>query len=327
MTTVKLSAEYVSAEWMGKEEATLFDVNKHHVIFTVGVSASGKTTWAEKFVKDHVGWVVISRDYARADLLRPAKFSWAAWKKRGSRGEKEVNLLIENAIDEVFSRRMNVIIADTNLSPRNFNHLVAKFRLHGYDVHFKFFDVDWKTAVERDNARLNGVGVSVISAQFEKLHALQRSKMKLLTHGGHQAVLCDIDGTLAHMTSRGPYDYSDEVIATDEVDEQVVEVLKSLHNRGYKIIILSGRDGVCKQSTRKWLDTELTQKYRMTFEHYQRAEGDKRPDDVIKEELLHQIIDDGFVPMMVFDDRPRVCRMWRRLGLKVFQMGNPYVEF
>jgi len=327
MAVVKLPVEHVSAEWMGKEEETLFDVNEHHVIFTVGVSASGKTTWSEQFAKSHPNWVVISRDYARADLLSPGKFSWTAWKKRGSRGEKEVNFLVESAIDMAIRRGIDVIIADTNLSPNNFNSLAAKFRDHGYVVHFKFFPIDWKTAVERDNARLNGVGVSVISAQFEKLHKLERQKSKLHSRGGYQAILCDIDGTLAHMVSRGPYDYSDEAIATDAIDEDVREILASMAHRGFKIIIVSGRDGVCREATHKWLTKYLTEQIGIQFSHYQRAEGDKRPDDQIKEELLHKIIEDGFDPIMVFDDRPRVCRMWRRLGLKVFQVGNPYIEF
>jgi hypothetical protein len=29
----------------------------------------------------------------------------------------------------------------------------------------------------------------------------------------------------------------------------------------------------------------------------------------------------------VIDDRPKVCRMWRSLGLSVFQVGNPDYEF
>lgn len=325
MAVVKLTLENVSNEWMGKEERILFDPNERHVIFTVGVSASGKTTWAEQFVKYRTRWVVISRDYARADLLSPEPFGWIGWKKRGSRGEKDVNLMIENAINEAFSRDMNVIIADTNLSPKNFNHLVAKFKVHGYKVHFKFFNVDWKTAVERDNARLNGVGVSVIAAQFEKLHELERQRVSTVSRDGMKAVLCDIDGTLAHMDGRSPYDYSDESISSDVVDQEICDILEGLHGSGYEIVILSGRDGVCRKSTYEWLCDNLPDS--IEFHHYQRAEGDKRPDDLIKEELFHQIIKDGFDPKMVIDDRPRVARMWRRLGVKTLQVGNPYVEF
>lgn len=327
MAVVKLPVERLSNEWLGKEEEVLLDVSERHAIFTVGVSASGKTTWSEQFAKSHPNWVVISRDYARADLLYPGKFSWAEWKKRGSRGEKDVNSLVATAINEAINRGINVIIADTNLSPHNFNSLIAKFRDHNYDVHFKFFPADWKIAIERDNARLNGVGVSVIAAQFEKLHELERRKSNL-PRGIKKAVLCDIDGTLAHMVSRSPYDYNDEAIATDSLDQQIFDILLGLYHQGYNIVIVSGRDGICKDSTYNWLcDKFNALDGGIPFSHYQRAAGDKRPDDLIKEELFYQIIKDGFDPQMVIDDRPRVCRMWRRLGLKTLQVGNPYIEF
>jgi len=318
MAIVKLPIEIVSDEWMQTPSEKLLNGQRRHVIFTVGVSASGKTTWATDFVKKHFGWKVISRDDLRASICVP--FSWAAWKKFGSNGEKKVNELQQEMIREAVSNSQNVIICDTNLSPKNFNHLVETFKKFDYEIHFKPFHVDWKTAVERDNARANGVGLSVLAQQFEKLNAMSRASIPQI---GMRAVLCDIDGTLAHMTSRGPYDYSDEAIATDTLDFEVFDILQGLFEAGYRIIIVSGRDGICKESTSKWLRKHLT----FDYLHYQRAEGDKRPDDVVKEELLYKIIKDGFNPKMVIDDRPRVCRRWRELGLKVFQVGNPYIEF
>lgn len=322
MAIVNLPTVSLSREWMGEQNEVTLGVDKRHVIFTVGVSASGKTTWANKF-SEEFGYVTISRDNFRASICKP--FSWAAWKKLGSRGEKEVNALQASWIDTSIARGNNVIICDTNLTPRNWKHIAEQFSNAGYSVWFKFFDVDWKTAVERDNARANGVGVSVIASQFEKIHAFQyRQERSVLNHTENvsKAVLCDIDGTLAHMATRGPYDY-DQVL-TDTVDVEVLEILRGLYKQGYKIVIVSGRDGICRKDTHNWLCANLVG---MDFYHYQRATGDTRPDDVIKTELLDQIIEDGFNPKMVFDDRPRVARQWRALGLKVFQVGNPYIEF
>jgi len=323
MSAVKLPIEIVSDEWMKSPSEKLLAGQRRHAIFTVGVSASGKTTWATDFVKRNPRWWIISRDDLRANICVP--FSWAAWKKFGSKGEKKVNELQQQEIDYCVAHDMNVIICDTNLSPKNFNHLVETFKKFDYDVHFKFFPVDWKTAVDRDNARANGVGLSVLAQQFEKLHAIQHEKERLLIKDsvyGKDAVLCDIDGTLAHMTTRGPYDY--DHVMTDSLDLEIFDILNGLYRQGYEIVIVSGRDGVCKENTHNWLRNKLGS---IDFYHYQRAEGDKRPDDVIKEELLYKIIEDGFSPRMVFDDRPRCFRMWRRLGLKVFQVGNPYIEF
>lgn len=325
MITVKLPTVSVSRDWMGKQEEVTLGVDRHHVIFTVGVSASGKTTWANQFSKEF-GYVTISRDNFRAAICKP--FSWAAWKKLGSRGEKEVNALQASWIGTSIARGNNVIICDTNLTPRNWKHIAEQFSNAGYSVWFKFFPVDWKTAVERDNARPNGVGYSVLAQQFEKIHAFQykadRTRLQNLNGKNMDAVLCDIDGTLAHMTTRGPYDY--DQVSTDSVDLEVLEILNGMFNQGYQIVIVSGRDGICKEDTYNWLLKHLG-KLGIFFYHYQRAAGDKRPDDVIKTELLDQIIQDGFNPKMVFDDRPRVAQKWRALGLKVFQVGNPYIEF
>lgn len=315
----KIPTVSLSMEWMGKQEEVTLGVDRHHVIFTVGVSASGKTTWASQFSKEF-DYTIISRDDLRAYLCNP--FSWAAWKKRGSKGEKAVNALQADNIEVAIDCGSNVIICDTNLNPRNWSHIAERFSNAGYSVWFKFFDVDWKTAVERDNARANGVGYSVLAQQFERLHEWERRKSDLLKLGGRPAVLCDIDGTLAHMTTRGPYDY--DKVDTDSLDDEIFDILRGLSSLGYAIVIVSGRDGICKEDTHNWLLANLRN---VPFYHYQRAVGDKRPDDVIKEELLEQIVAYGFCPKMVFDDRPRVTRMWRRLGLKVFQVGNPYIEF
>jgi hypothetical protein len=58
-----------------------------------------------------------------------------------------------------------------------------------------------------------------------------------------------------------------------------------------------------------------------------RAAEDQRPDEIIKSELYDQHIRDRFNILGVIDDRPKVCRMWRGLGLPVFQVGNPDYEF
>jgi hypothetical protein len=58
-----------------------------------------------------------------------------------------------------------------------------------------------------------------------------------------------------------------------------------------------------------------------------RPADDQRADDVLKSELYYQNIRDRYNVLGVIDDRPKVCRMWRKLGLSVFQVGNPDYEF
>ena len=58
-----------------------------------------------------------------------------------------------------------------------------------------------------------------------------------------------------------------------------------------------------------------------------RDEGDMRSDDIVKAEILKHGILQKYGVKMVIDDRPRVCNMWRSLGIPVIQVGNPYIFF
>ena len=46
-----------------------------------------------------------------------------------------------------------------------------------------------------------------------------------------------------------------------------------------------------------------------------RKKGDYRHDEIIKEEIYHTDIEPNYNVIAVFDDRNRVCDMWRNLGL------------
>ncbi len=52
-----------------------------------------------------------------------------------------------------------------------------------------------------------------------------------------------------------------------------------------------------------------------------------RKDTIVKEEIFWRDIADNYNVQFVIDDRPSVARMWRELGLKVFQVGDPHIEF
>ena len=53
-----------------------------------------------------------------------------------------------------------------------------------------------------------------------------------------------------------------------------------------------------------------------------RANKDYKPDYVSKSNLYQKVLADGYKPVMVFDDRPSVIRMWRERGLLVADVGK-----
>lgn len=130
-----------------------------------------------------------------------------------------------------------------------------------------------------------------------------------------------VDGTLAKMNGRSPFEW--HRVSEDTPNYFVVDIVRALYKDGYRIVVMSGRDGVCYDDTKQWLVNN-----NIPFDHLlMRAKNDQRPDTIIKEELYWQHVDKAYAVKFVIDDRPKVCRMWRAKGFEVLQVGNPYIDF
>ena len=126
------------------------------------------------------------------------------------------------------------------------------------------------------------------------------------------AIMVDVDGTLAHMVDRSPYDYS-------KVHEDTLDLVVANITRRYKhVIIMSGRPEDCREATEKWL-----RKHDVRFEAlHMRPSGDKRPDTEVKWELYQKYVKPNYNIDFVLDDRNRVVKMWRDNGLKCLQVAE-----
>ena len=66
-----------------------------------------------------------------------------------------------------------------------------------------------------------------------------------------QAVLVDVDGTLANMQGiRKPFEW--DKVFNDKPYQDIIDLVNDLYEN-YHIIIMTGRDGVCIQDTIDWL--------------------------------------------------------------------------
>ena len=75
-------------------------------------------------------------------------------------------------------------------------------------------------------------------------------------------------------------------------------------------MIVTGRPQEYLQNTVEWLE-----RYSVPFSQIiMRRQGDRRPDFVVKEEML-AVLDSERIAMVI-DDRPSVCDMWERRGLR-----------
>jgi len=131
------------------------------------------------------------------------------------------------------------------------------------------------------------------------------------------AIIVDVDGTLANMSGiRGPFEW--DKVSQDKPHQDVIDLVKDLASLGkYKIIITTGRDGVCLEDTLSWLDHHLIP----YDEFFIRKAGDNRKDSIIKSEIYMDRIRPRYDVKYVIDDRDQVVDMWRSLGLRVLQVA------
>ena len=132
--------------------------------------------------------------------------------------------------------------------------------------------------------------------------------------GRPRTVLVDIDGTLAVLGGRSPYDW--DRVGEDAPNVPVITVVRSLAADS-RIAFVTGRDEACRSDTEHWIRLHVG----IPGNLYMRASGDARPDFVVKEELFHRCISDKFDVWLVLDDRVSSVAMWRSLGLTCFQVA------
>lgn len=296
-------------------------------IVSIGISASGKTTDAKKWRDEcpESRWIVC-RDDIRWQMLKERDIEtggglWANWKFK-SADEAEVTRRYIESLNRLASEGKDVYCADTNLNKKNRDPLLKRLKTLGYEVEVREFPISLEDAWKRDERRQDTVGRDVIYRQYQQWLEYKQVKPYHNDDALPPAILVDVDGTLAHMNGkRGPFEW--DKVHLDDCDQYVARLVNMYDYCGARVIVLSGRDGECRESTEQWLRDHAI----LYDDLYMRSAGDMRSDVIVKRELFDNHIRDSYHVIAVIDDRPKVCRMWRELGLKVFQVGDPHHEF
>jgi len=286
------------------------------IIFLKGLPASGKSTWAESQLGKG-NCFIVSKDAIRAAL---GGYS--------TKKEKYVVRLRNQLVREGLDLGRTVIIDDTNLNPAHERVLrqIAKEKGVAFEINDSFLSVSPEECIARDLHRgAKAVGAKVIWGMYDKWLCPDPIKKLDKEWKKRRCLILDIDGTLAHNTSgRSFYDLTQVYKDTpDPLLSMIADAVTETETTYCDIVIVSGREDTCREVTEKWLDDNMIP-YKALF---MRKGGDKRPDEVVKEEIYHNDIEPNWAVLGVFDDRPKVCRMWRKQGLRVAQVGNPDVEF
>jgi hypothetical protein len=143
--------------------------------------------------------------------------------------------------------------------------------------------------------------------------------------GPKRCYLFDIDGTVANLDHRLPYverkpkDWRKffDAVSKDLPIAHIIELARDLAEAGVPIVYVSGRSDECRADTLAWFSAHDLPLGPL----YMRRAGDRRPDHIVKAELLEQILRNGFLPSMAFDDRDQVVAMWRARGVPCAQVA------
>jgi polynucleotide kinase len=275
------------------------------VLMLKGLPASGKSTYAKELVSKNHNWVRVNKDDLRA-MMNNGEFSYKL--------EKQIVKTERELVDIALKNGKSVVIDDTNFNLDHELFFRGSARQYGAEFNVKFFDTPLEVCMVRDNKRPNGVGETVIRRMYNQY---LKSEPTVYEHDRSlpTAIICDIDGTLAHMEDRIPYDWNK--VGEDKVDPIIKNLLDAVQGR-YLIILVSGRDEVCREETRKWLGKHDIPYVRLVM----RPEGDIRKDSIVKRELFEKCIRPYYDIEFVLDDRNQVVDMWRSLGLKCLQVAE-----
>jgi len=285
------------------------------LILTIGLPASGKSTWTDHEIQCRPDFVNVNRDDIRLMLQGRARYNkFSKWR------EALVSEIQTATAKQALLAGKSVIVSDTNLNPKFRNEwklFANNFSVNYTKVEYKeklFTDTHMGVCLERDKLREFPVGQNVIVGMFEKYQDIYWPKAEYDVDLKN-AYIVDVDGTIAHMHNRRPYQW--DKVGDDLPKQDVINIVNALYAQHNEIIICSGRDGISKEDTVEWLN-----KHKVSFDHfYIRPEGDSRKDTLIKEEIYNNHIKGKFNVMGVIDDRDQVVHMWRQLGLTVLQVN------
>jgi len=301
-----------------------------------GLPGCGKSTRAREMQRD-IGGRVVERDEVRYMLY-------------GRYTDCDENLVtnVQHAlIEEGLRMGENVFVSDMNLRNQYVQALYAIAWKHGVDVsivdmtNVPVEECLTRNLFEERVIRNKAVPQHVITENYRKFingrpyplpFQFTGAKLPSKRYEKYQrdqslpdAIIVDIDGTLARMVDRGPFD--EHLVKNDELFEYVARMVEHAAYSGCVIIFMSGRTDGCYDDTRDWLLEKLYflgKGWDVSWKLIMRrtVEDRGRPDDDVKYDLFRAHVAEKYNVLYVIDDRNKVVKMWREIGLTCAQVAE-----
>ena len=295
------------------------------LILALGISGSGKTTWAKQWVKeDPTHRVRLNYDDIRCMLGE----YWVPER------ESLVKYIFDKALIEAMESGYDIVIDNmSNLNPKHQAEYAKLIESHNdvytqsqYDIEHKWFTTPVEVCIERDKHREVSVGEKVIRQQWRKYrneiiqHSIKEMLDKQIKNNPMlpHCIIVDMDATLCFNTSGRPFygPGTAEKIINDVPNISVVDLVRAYCEQyGCDLIVITGRDDSCREPTLEWLG-----KYGLYPKLLlMRPEGSYLRGDEQKKLIYEINIKDKYNVDFVIDDSDKVVKMYRDLGLTVLQ--------
>lgn len=293
----------------------------------IGISGSGKSTLAKEMAKN-TGAKIVNRDSLRSMLFGLSDSDHSSYYQDPDlyKKEKTVTKMEESIIKSLLRDGSDVIADNTHLRIKYLN----AYQKYNVPVEFVVVDEDLFTCLTRDSQRERSVGRDIIQDQYQRLLELKKNfnfepfvastgSKKQRDPDKKDCMIFDLDGTLAIMNGRGPFDW--HRVHEDGINPAIFEIYQSMSfskkMMGIDFIIVSGRSEESMKLTKQWLET-----YAIRYDGiYMRKKGDYRKDSIVKEEIWNEI-EKEYNIICMFDDRNQVVDHARSLGHTVLQVAE-----
>jgi len=303
-----------------KDLTETFDKQSLSDMFTMSQNKT-KATYLVQEVQDALAKEFVGKNLEKLFKAQRAK----------SFGPKEKFVIqVQSIILKCFvENSKDIIVDDTNYNTQHFSRI--KDICKGYI--FKFIDMheDFGITVEecikrnknRDK-RVPDIAIYSMAKKYNVGRADGSPKIEAFV-SDNDYIICDLDGTLCdidhrlrfiHNTDKKDWDGFFDAMGKDSL-RPVTKQLIDLTYPNHSVVIVTGRPEKYRDMTTTWLkDNDV--RYDAI---YMRRDGDRRPDTIVKQEILDLYLDKDKVEMVI-DDRPVVIRQWRSNGLKVIDVGD-----
>lgn len=293
-------------------------------ILVMGISGSGKTTYAKQWVEENpTHRVRLNYDDLRCMF---GKY-WVPER------EPLMKKVFHSALIEAMYDKYDIIIDNmSNLNPKHQQEYINLIKdwnnenVNKYEIEFKLINTPVEVCIERDSKREIPIGEKVIRQQWRKYRDYiictsikeMLSKQPLPNKDLPDCIIVDMDATLCFNTEMRPFfgQGAAENMIKDVPNIPICNLARNYCDAAdCALIVITGRDESCREATMNWLDDHWLHPTKLLM----RPEGSFIGGSEQKRIIYENEIKDKYNVVFVLEDNSKVVKMYRDLGLTVLQ--------